>query len=559
MEFVRRAVAYIRVSDDPQADLDRASLPEQEHAIKEYCRTKGYELVAIFSDVGKRWEASRPEFQRMIAWGKQKPRPYEVIVVWRADRIVGSASTVAALEPLLDRGGIDIEGVAEPVHKQWLLFNALIGKGETEAKRERGKLGVKTAIERGHYLGTPPYGRRLDKEVKEVVLNESEAYWYREMFAWSIAGDGDEKTAKRLNDLGVPTRWEGKVTRTGRTIGKGWTRSYVRKLLTDCASYGEGCFEIKGGVRFTFPLPAVVDKPTFDQEKKARQARLNFSHRPTNRSYLISPRKGRCAECGLGFRIVSRGPEVKRKRKDGTIRVYQRKVLSPAIICRGMHNYPHIHRCRKTKFINFDTVQTAVLQKVSEVMGSENFALAVACPDTSEVDRRATRLQETRDALKQKEREISFVVTEGRTGKIPKRVYNEQIAHLNEVLEYLESRVRRLEKEHHEATNKIARIRQLEPLLSCWRGFWQALEKAKVKTGPTNGSDDILDLPMTNKNVGDLGQIIDYLVERFTIDGSNNITIDLSLPLLDGIEEEAIRSRQIHIAPSASLRQPATR
>jgi hypothetical protein len=53
-------------------------------------------------------------------------------VVWRADRIVGSASTVAALEPLLDKVGIDIEGVTEKVHKDWLLLNALIAKGETD-------------------------------------------------------------------------------------------------------------------------------------------------------------------------------------------------------------------------------------------------------------------------------------------------------------------------------------------------------------------------------------------------------------------------------------------
>ncbi len=218
------------------------------------------------------------------------------------------------------------------------------------------------------------------------MIEESEAHWCRQMFTWSIAGDGDEKIAKRLNHLGVPTRWEGKVTRTGRAVGKGWTRSYVRKLLTDPASYGKGKFEIRDGNSFPFPLPQIVDRSIFDQAQKVRQARLNFGHRPTNRSYLISPRKGKCTESNLGFRIVSRSLEVNRKRKGGTVRIYQRKVLSPAVICRGMHNYPHIHQCRKPKFVNFDKVQTAVLQKVVEIMGSQDFALAVACPDTSEVD-----------------------------------------------------------------------------------------------------------------------------------------------------------------------------
>jgi len=543
-----RAIGYIRVSDDPQAESDRASLPEQERSILEYANRRGYRLLRVFSDIGKRWDASKLGFKEMIAFAKENLRAGDVIIVWRGDRIVGSASTAAALEPLLDQGGINIEGVVEPVDKKWLLFYAMIAKGETEAKRERGKVGVRTAIKRGHYLGTPPYGRRLDKELKQVVIDDSEAQWYGQMFAWSIAGDGDEKIAKRLNHLGVPTRWEGKVTRTGRTVGKGWIRSYVRKLLTDPASYGDGRFEIRDGESFPFPLPPIVDKGIFDQAQKARRGRLNFGHRPTNRSYLISPRKGKCTECNLGFRIVSRSLEVKRKIKDGTVRIYQRKALSPAIICRGMHNYPHIHQCRKPKFINFDKVQTAVFQKVAEIMSSEDVALAVACPDTNEVDRRAAKLQEARDALKQKEREISFVVTEGRTGKIPKRVYDEQIAHLNEVREYLESQIRRLEEEHHDAADKIAKVRQLEPFLRCWRGFWEAFKTVQVTTGLNNSSDDMFELPMTNKNLGDLRRMIDYLVEGFTIDRSNNITVDLCLPVVDSIKEDAMRSRQLTMA-----------
>lgn len=185
-------------------------------------------------------------------------------------------------------------------------------------------------------------------------------------------------------------------------------------------------------------------------------------------------------------------------------------------------------------------------------MSSEDVALAVACPDTNEVDRRAAKLQEARDALKQKEREISFVVTEGRTGKIPKRVYDEQIAHLNEVREYLESQIRRLEEEHHDAADKIAKVRQLEPFLRCWRGFWEAFKTVQVTTGLNNSSDDMFELPMTNKNLGDLRRMIDYLVEGFTIDQSNNITVDLCLPVVDSIKEDAMRSRQLTMASLAS-------
>ena len=199
------AIGYIRVSDNPQAEKDRASLPEQETGILEHCQRKGYRFLRMFSDVGRRWEAKKPGFQDMIGYAKANLKPGDVIVIWCADRIVGSASTAAALEPLLDQGGINIEGVVEPIDKRWLLFYAMIGKGETEAKRERGRLGIRTALGRRHYVGTAPYGRHWNKRTKQVELEPGEASWYRRMFIdwreWS-----SQKIAKYLNHMGVPTR-----------------------------------------------------------------------------------------------------------------------------------------------------------------------------------------------------------------------------------------------------------------------------------------------------------------------------------------------------------------
>ncbi len=79
MDKAKRAVGYIRVSDDSQAEQDKASLPEQERAIRQYCQQKGYELLEIFSDVGRRWNANRARFQHMISRGKETPKPFDVI------------------------------------------------------------------------------------------------------------------------------------------------------------------------------------------------------------------------------------------------------------------------------------------------------------------------------------------------------------------------------------------------------------------------------------------------------------------------------------------------
>ena len=544
-----RAVGYIRVSDDSQAEHDRESLHEQERAIREYCISKGYELVKVFSDVGKRWDANRPGFRRILEWGQESPRPYDVIVVWKADRIVGSASTVAALEPLLDRGGIDIEGVTETINKGFLLLNALIAKGETEAKRDRGKIGVKTAVERGHYPGLPPYGRRWDKEQKKMVLDELEAPWYREMFTWNIH-DGDEKIAQRLNDLGVPTRRQGRITRNGRTIGKGWTAIYVSKLLKDPAAYGEGKVQIKGGDTLPFRLPPVVDKQTFEQAMKARQSRQNFGQRATNRYYIISPRKGRCSECGLRFRLESRSYQVKKKTKDGQLKAYERKTLAPALVCRGMYVYPHIHQCRKEKYINFDHVQTIILRKVGEVLSSDDFALVCSTPNSAEIDRIAARLKEAKLAYDQAVNEINFLVTKGRTGQIPESVFDSQITQLSRVLEYRQASLKEMEVQYQSAKDKQRNFNQAIPLVNLLKEFWDTFKNATVCSNNLGKDDGLIDMPIDSVSIESLRTMIDILVENFIIDSQNNITVELSIPILDSIAEEALRCRQLTNIPS---------
>jgi len=535
----KKAVGYIRVSKNPQAQGDRASLAEQAEMVKEYSRRKGYELVRIFCDVGERWDAKRSEFREMTAWGRTKPRPYDMIVVPWVDRLVGSTRVLAELEPLFDECGIDIEGVGEPISKQWLLVNTLIAKGEIEAKRHRGKTGVKTAANRGHIIGPPRYGLKHDAITGDIAVDETEAHWVRQMFEWCINGWGREKIAFTLNRLGVPTRKNGK---------RGWSPHMVARVLMGTYTYGEYCYHIDEEA-VHFQVPPIVSKETFGRAAEARQSRENFGHRLDLRPYIIKGRKLRCRECGLGFRILSKSTTFRRKLASGETRVYYRKALQPSIICRGMDLYPHLFHCRSPKHLDFDKVQTLVVRKVAEIMGSEDFALAVACPDVSEVDKKAAKLRDAKDKVKELERQISFVVTEGRIGKIPKRVYDEQIAHLNEMLEHWESEVEQLEKQHRDSADKISKLQQLEPLLSCWRGFWEVFKTAEVKSRPTDDSDGMCDLPMTAKNLAELSQIVDYLVEWVAIDQNNNVSVDLSLPVLDGIKQDAVRSRQMVTAP----------
>ncbi len=540
-------VGSTRVSDNPQAEEDKASLPEQERQIRKRCEDKDYFLIRIFSGVGKRWDAKRPEFQEMIRFVEENLRPGDLIMVWSADRIVGSASTCAALEPLLDRGGIDIEGVVEEVNKRWLLLNALIAKGETEAKRERGKIGIHTAVSRGHFVGTPPYGRYLNKEKKQVELDPEEAAWYRRMFVdWKDWGD--EKVAHYLNHMGVPQRLSGKQIkrgpRKGQIMGKGWTRSHVRDLRTNKHAYGKGTFKIRGGDELEFPLPLVVTKAEFDEAQKPRANRTNFGHRESNRVYPIRHNKFRCGSCSLGFRLISRNRFTKRRLASGEVRTYRRKALSPLLRCRGMDEYSHTYDCRKPKHLDYEKLQGRVLENLLKVLTPEFCQRMLAEPvDHSALELRAKNATSSRDETK---RELAWLVTQARKGIIPNDIFEQQALALKEEMAAKERYAQQVEAELASSCNNQQRAEQIAYAATVLR------ENVRVHSSILNylhlacpeGSAVI---ETWRQKLDEAAVVVrdtvDDLIDSIIVMPDSKLIINYNFPLIDNI-----RSRQLTIA-----------
>ena len=71
-----KAVAYIRVSSQDQ--VDGHSLEAQIRAIQEYCRSRGWELVAVYREEGKSAHtdsiAKRPRFRQLLDDSSKGPR-----------------------------------------------------------------------------------------------------------------------------------------------------------------------------------------------------------------------------------------------------------------------------------------------------------------------------------------------------------------------------------------------------------------------------------------------------------------------------------------------------
>ena len=111
---MKTGAAYIRVSTDDQVELSPDS---QLKMIEKYAKDNDIILSKeyIYADEGisGRTVKKRPEFQRMIAVAKSKPKPFDVILVWKLSRFARNREDSIVYKSMLKKDcGIDVISVS---------------------------------------------------------------------------------------------------------------------------------------------------------------------------------------------------------------------------------------------------------------------------------------------------------------------------------------------------------------------------------------------------------------------------------------------------------------
>lgn len=300
------AAAYIRVSTEDQIEFSPDSQLEK---IKLYAERNQIllpkEFIFLDEGISGRNAAKRPAFNEMIGLAKRKPKPFDVILVWKYSRFARNREDSVVYKSMLRKDlNIDVVSISEDVgdDKMSILFEAMIEAMDEYYSinlAEEVKRGMTEKAKRGGVLSIPAFGYKVENN--EFVTIPEEAEIIRKVFNDYACGKGFLSIAKALNAMGVKTHRGNKIE--NRTV-EYWLNNpvYIGKTRWNpdgklSRNYTSCTAIISNGTH-----TPIIDTKTWDKvQKKMKEQKAKF------RKYYNPDRKDlshwlsgivRCEKCG---------------------------------------------------------------------------------------------------------------------------------------------------------------------------------------------------------------------------------------------------------------------
>lgn len=230
---MKQAVAYMRVSTNGQTGEDAFGLDAQREQIIEYAKNNDIQIVDWFVDEGVSGaDARKPGLDAIVAGAATNP-PVEMVITAKNDRISRKVEYYYAYKIKLQEVGINIVSVAEDFGRESMFTPILEALTAAMAEVERGMItartsgGRKVKASRGGYSGgRTPYGYKVDKNIKGMVIDEEQAEVVRRIFDMKSEGYTYQRMVDELNRAGYTNKSGGKWAVSSLQVILGNERTY---------------------------------------------------------------------------------------------------------------------------------------------------------------------------------------------------------------------------------------------------------------------------------------------------------------------------------------------
>ena len=206
-----RVATYTRISTDE--DRQPFSLGAQAERLEAYARSQdGWRILRRFTDSASGATLDRPGVRDAIE--QARTGVYELLLVYRVDRLSRNVRQLAQLAEELEKAGVALRSATEPFDtsspagKMMLQMLGVFAEFERATIVERITAGMERAASQGRWVvGRVPYGYVRDRDTKLIHPHQPQADVVRRIFSMYAEGQmGAEAIAKVLNAEGRRTK-----------------------------------------------------------------------------------------------------------------------------------------------------------------------------------------------------------------------------------------------------------------------------------------------------------------------------------------------------------------
>lgn len=208
---MQTGACYIRVSTEDQTEFSPDS---QRKKIQEYAFSHHIFLPEsfIFVDEGLsgRTAEKRPAFMQMIRMAKEKPKPFDVILLWKFSRFARNRRDSILYKSMLRKDcGIDVISITEQLSDDptSILIEALLEAMDEYYSinlAEEVRRGMNEKFSRGGVVSAPPFGYLMGDSC--FLIDEERAPFVRLIYDDFLSGSSYLTIARKLNQMEVSTK-----------------------------------------------------------------------------------------------------------------------------------------------------------------------------------------------------------------------------------------------------------------------------------------------------------------------------------------------------------------
>ena len=305
--------AYIRVSTEDQIEFSPDS---QLKKIKEYAKQNDIILpgkfVFIDEAISGKNAKSRPEFMKMIKISKSKPKPFDVILVWKFSRFARNRQDSIVYKSILRKEcKIDVVSITEqlPSEPTSILIEALLEAMDEYYSvnlAEEVKRGMNEKFSRGGVVNVAPFGYKVAQNRFKPEKFESKIV--KMIFKDFQNGFSLKEIALKLNNMKILTKrgneFEARAVKyillnpfyTGKM-----RRSLGQNNKKDRFKTGDGFSVIKGNHE------AIIDEKTFQTVQKMLLNSKNIKRKHYDKSNFAFSGIIFCSSCGSALLEAVKG------------------------------------------------------------------------------------------------------------------------------------------------------------------------------------------------------------------------------------------------------------